>query len=109
MNRFVSHQLITVTVLASVLIPQKAFSNPLFDEGNWRAHSFYTRTNWAALSSGIGGTKIDIKNTHNIALKQSVIPDSDDNPHTNTEHKQQSILSFLNNLLKTFSMTIEKK
>ncbi|MBW4457619.1 MAG: hypothetical protein KME55_36020 [Nostoc indistinguendum CM1-VF10] len=104
MKRFLYHQLITVTVLANVLIPQKAFSNPLFDEGSWRAHSFYTRTSWAGLSSGIGGSEADIKNTRNLALKQSTIPNSDKNLRANTEDKQLSLTDFISNLLRIFSI-----
>ena len=83
--------LVVFTFIASVLIPQKALSNPLFDEGSWRAHSFYTRISWAAPSSGIGGLEANINNARTLVLKPSAIFYSNGYLYANIESKQLSV------------------
>jgi hypothetical protein len=68
-----SRGLLSVTVAAIVLIPQRAFSSPLFDDGNWRGQSFYAKTSLAGLSSGIGGLQANITGTKNLRLEPSAL------------------------------------
>ncbi|NER24674.1 MAG: hypothetical protein F6J96_29030 [Symploca sp. SIO1C2] len=103
MRRFLSHQLIVAAVSASVLIPQAALSNPLFDEGSWRAHSFYTKTVRAGLSSGIGGGERQIKS--DLALESPDISDIGGYRRANIEDEQLTFADFLNTLLRRFSTT----
>ena len=73
MRNYLCHKFIAVTILASVFIPQQAFSNPLFDEGSWRTHSFYTRTTSPGLLLGIGGLQAEIKKARELDLEPSDI------------------------------------
>ncbi|MBW4457618.1 MAG: hypothetical protein KME55_36015 [Nostoc indistinguendum CM1-VF10] len=93
MRSLFCHGLVVFIFTASVLIPQKAFSSPLFDEGSWRAHSFYTRTSWAGLSSGIGGLQSDIKDkkAKKLRLEPSAISYSGGYLRANIENKQEKV------------------
>ena len=91
MKGLLRNGLIAVTSITSVLISEKAFSSPLFDEGSWRAHSFYTRTNWAGLSSGIGGLQSDIQEAKNLRLEPSDVSYSNGYLRANIENKQVTV------------------
>ena len=100
MRRFLSHRLIIATVSASVLIPQQAFSSPLFDDGSWRAHSIYTRTARAAFSSGIGGEDGQIQSS--LALESSDLSEISEYSSAKIDDQELTLVELINSLLSFF-------
>ncbi len=73
MKSLLSSQSIIIALLATILTPQQALSNPSFDPESWRGQSLYEGSATSLLSLGFGGLQAEFKEARKLNLKPSDI------------------------------------